>query len=179
MSDIYSIYKTIYLNSNKSSKKTIFSNSTNINSYNKNYNFNLFKNISLIKPKSFLSQKKTKKNNLLKQNIFDKFKFFAGIKVKNRNHKNNYYRYNIIWSPNNKSNYIRKRLMLTNNSNSISLSKASNDKKIRKKINNENKVLQGYKKEKNKLTNLIEKQKTEIEKLKNKNKKYIINNIYC
>ena len=172
MSDIYSIYKTIYLNSNKSSKKTIFSNSTNINSYNKNYNFNLFKNISLIKPKSFLSQKKTKKNNLLKQNIFDKFKFFAGIKVKNRNHKNNYYRYNIIWSPNNKSNYIRKRLMLTNNSNSISLSKASNDKKIRKKINNENKVLQGYKKEKNKLTNLIEKQKIEIEKLKNKNKIY-------
>ena len=62
--------------------------------------------------------------------------------------------------------------MLTNNSNSISLSKASNDKKIRKKINNENKVLQGYKKEKNKLTNLIEKQKTEIEKLKNKNKIY-------
>ena len=172
MSDIYSIYKTIYLNSNKSSKKTIFSKSTNINSYNKNYNFNLFKNISLIKPKSFLSQKKTKKNNLLKQNIFDKFKFFAGIKVKNRNHKNNYYRYNIIWSPNNKSNYIRKRLMLTNNSNSISLSKASNDKKIRKKINNENKVLQGNKKKKNKLTNLIEKQKTEIEKLKNKNKIY-------
>ena len=70
MSDIYSIYKTIYLNSNKSSKKTIFSNSTNINSYNKNYNFNLFKNISLIKPKSFLSQKKTKKKQFIKAKYF-------------------------------------------------------------------------------------------------------------
>ena len=174
MTDKYNIYKTIYLNSNKSSKKSIFSNSNN-NLYNKKSNF-IMKNISLIKPKSFLSPKKTKRNNLFKkQNIFQKLKFFVPQKVNNRNSKLNYNRNNIIYSPNNKSNFLRKRLILTNNSNSTSicLSRASIEQKIQKNIiKNENKILQGFKKDKIKLSNLIEKQKSEIEKLKNKNKLY-------
>ena len=67
MSAIFNIYKDLYLNSNKSSKKTIFSKSTTNNSYNKNSHFNLFKNISLIKPKSFMVQKKSKKKKLFQK----------------------------------------------------------------------------------------------------------------
>ena len=116
MSTTINIYKNLYLNSNKSSKKTIFSKSTSNNSYNtKNSHFNLFKNISLIKPKSYLLQKKqiikkafakneyeynnninnnsnnknhtnTKhNNNNHNKNIFHKLKFFSMAPTKLKN----------------------------------------------------------------------------------------------
>ena len=175
MSKNYNIFKTIYLNSNKSSKKTIFSKSTNNKTYNKISQFFLFKNISLIKPKSFMTKKKTIQKNFSKKDyILAKMKYFDPIKIKNRNKGiNNNINY-IIYSPNNKSNFIRKKLILTNNSNSnsISLTKLSIEEKIHRKIKNENNILANYKKEKIKLTNLIDKQKNEIEKLTKKKKLY-------
>ena len=175
MSAIYNIYKTIYLNSSKSSNKTIFSKPTINNSYCKNLNFPQFKNISLIKPKLFMTQKRAIKKNFLKsENFVKKMKFFSPIQVKSKNNKINYNRNNFIFSPTNIRNNLRKKLIYTNNSNSynISLSKASIEQKNHKKIKNENKILINYKKEKNKLSNLISEQKNEIEKLKNKNKLY-------
>ena len=173
MSNNYNVFKTIYLNSNKSSKKTIFSKSTNNKSYNKVSQFLLFKNLSLIKPKSFVTKKKTIQKNFSKKDyIMAKMKFFDPIK--NRNIRiNNNINY-IILSPNNKSNFVRKKLILTNNSNSnsISLTKASIEEKIHRKIKKENNILTNYKKEKIKLKNLIDKQKAEIEKLTNKKKLY-------
>ena len=175
MSAIYNIFKTIYLNSNKDSKKNIFLKSTNNKSYIRNSNFAIFKNISLIKPKSILTKKKSIKKNYSKnETIFEKMKFYYPIKSKDKHGKINNGRNYILLSPNNKSNYLRKKLIMTtySNSNSINLSKASKDAKIQSKIKNENKILLNYRKEKNKLTNLIEKQKIEIEKLKNKKKLY-------
>lgn len=174
MSTIFNIYKDLYLNSNKSSKKTIFSKSTTNNSYNKNSHFNLFKNISLIKPKSFMVQKKSKKKTISKNennHIFGKLKFINPPKTKNKNNKTNYKRNNIICSPCYKSNSIRKKLILrnnTSNSNSLTLSKPSIDQKNNRKMKNENKILLSFKKEKNLLNTMIDKQKIEIEKLKNK-----------
>lgn len=174
MSTIYNIYKTLYLNSNKNSKKTIFTNSINNKSYIKNSYHTLFKNISLINPKSFIQKKSIKKNKSKKDNILKKMKFFRPINTQNRNNKNKKNRNFIICSPNNKSNYIKKKLILTNNSNSnsINLTKVSIEQKIHRKIKNENKILMTYKREKNKLSNLIDKQKIEIEKLKNKKNTY-------
>ncbi len=174
MSAIFNIYKDLYLNSNKSIKKTIFSKSTTNNSYNKNSHFNLFKNISLIKPKSFMVQKKSKKKTISKNennHIFHKLKFINPPKTKNKNNKTNYKRNNIICSPCYKSNSIRKKLILrnnTSNSNSLTLSKPSIDQKNNRKMKNENKILLSFKKEKNLLNTMIDKQKIEIEKLKNK-----------
>lgn len=174
MSAIFNIYKDLYLNSNKSSKKTIFSKSTTNNSYNKNSHFNLFKNISLIKPKYFMVQKKSKKKTISKNennHIFRKLKFINPPKTKNKNNKTNYKRNNIICSPCYKSNSIRKKLILrnnTSNSNSLTLSKPSIDQKNNRKMKNENKILLSFKKEKNLLNTMIDKQKIEIEKLKNK-----------
>jgi hypothetical protein len=122
-----------------------------------------------------MTKKKTIKKNFSKKDyILSKMKFFDPIKIKNRNIKINKNIHYIIYSPNNKSNCIRKKLILTNNSNSnnISLTKVSIEEKIHKKIKNENNILANYKKEKNKLTNLIDKQKAEIEKLTNKKKLY-------
>ena len=175
MSNNYNIFKTIYYNSNKSSKKIIFSKSSNNKTYNKISQFLLFKNTSLNKPKSFMTKKKTIQKNFSKKDyILSKMKFFDPIKIKNRNIKINKNIHYIIYSPNNKSNCIRKKLILTNNSNSnnISLTKVSIEEKIHKKIKNENNILANYKKEKIKLTNLIDKQKAEIEKLTNKKKLY-------
>ena len=72
MSAIYNIYKTIYLNSSKSSNKTIFSKPTINNSYYKNLNFPQFKNISLIKPKLFMTQKRAIKKKFFKIGKFCK-----------------------------------------------------------------------------------------------------------
>ena len=80
-------------------------------------------------------------------------------------------RNNIICSPCYKSNSIRKKLILrnnTSNSNSLTLSKPSIDQKNNRKMKNENKILLSFKKEKNLLNTMIDKQKIEIEKLKNK-----------
>ena len=176
MSNNYNIFKTIYLNSNKSSKKTIFSKSSNNKTYNKISQFLFFKNISLIKPKSFMTKKKTIQKNFSKKNyILARMRFFDPIKIPNRNKRINNNMNYILYSPNNKSNFIRKKkYLLTNNStsNSINLTKASIEEKIHKKIKNDNNKLANYKKEKIKLTNLIEKQKAEIEKLTNKKKLY-------
>ena len=177
MSAIYNIYKTLYLNSTKNSKKSICSKPSINNSYNKNMNFPVFKNISLInKPKSLLTYKKTIKNNVLKKKKFlEKLKFFSPIQIKNNNTKfNNNNRNNLLFSPVNKNICIRRKLILTNNSNSnsISFSKASIDGKIHRKIKNEKTILIHYKKENNKLSNLIADQKNEIEKLKNNKKIY-------
>ena len=175
MSAIYNIFKTIYLNSNKGSKKNIFSNSTNNKSCIRNSNYAVLKNISLIKPKSILTKKKPIKKNYSKnETIFEKMKFYYPIKSKNKNGKINNGRNYLLYSPNNKSNNLRKKLMMTtySNSNSINLSKASKEPKIQTKIKNDNKILLNYKKEKNKFSNLIEKQKIEIEKLKNKKQIY-------
>lgn len=176
MSNNYNIFKTIYLNSNKSSKKTIFSKSSNNKTYNKISQFLFFKNISLIKPKSFMTKKKTILKNFSKKDyILARMRFFDPIKIPNRNKRINNNMNYILYSPNNKSNFIRKKkYLLTNNStsNSINLTKASIEEKIHKKIKNDNNKLANYKKEKIKLTNLIEKQKAEIEKLTNKKKLY-------
>ena len=176
MSNNYNIFKTIYLNSNKSSKKTIFSKSSNNKTYNKISQFLFFKNISLIKPKSFMTKKKTIQKNFSKKDyILARMRFFDPIKIPNRNKRINNNMNYILYSPNNKSNFIRKKkYLLTNNStsNSINLTKASIEEKIHKKIKNDNNKLANYKKEKIKLTNLIEKQKAEIEKLTNKKKLY-------
>ena len=176
MSNNYNIFKTIYLNSNKSSKKTIFSKSSNNKTYNKISQFLFFKNISLIKPKSFMKKKKTILKNFSKKDyILARMRFFDPIKIPNRNKRINNNMNYILYSPNNKSNFIRKKkYLLTNNStsNSINLTKASIEEKIHKKIKNDNNKLANYKKEKIKLTNLIEKQKAEIEKLTNKKKLY-------
>jgi hypothetical protein len=129
----------------------------------------------LIKPKTILTKKKPIKKNYSKnETIFEKMKFYCPIKSKNKNGKINNGRNYILFSPSNKSNNLRKKLIMTtySNSNSINLSKASKEPKIHSKIKNENKILLNYKKEKNKYTNLIEKQKIEIEKLKNKKKTY-------
>ena len=101
-------------------------------------------------------------------------KFFEIIKTKNRNIKNNKHRNFIISSPNNKSNNIKRKLILKNysNSNSINLTKVSKEKKIHRKIKNENKILISYKREINKLSNGIDKQKVEIKKLQYKNRTY-------
>lgn len=176
MNNNYNIFKTIYLNSNKSSKKTIFSKSSNNKTYNKISQFLFFKNISLIKPKSFMTKKKTIQKNFSKKDyILARMRFFDPIKIPNRNKRINNNMNYILYSPNNKSNFIRKKkYLLTNNStsNSINLTKASIEEKIHKKIKNDNNKLANYKKEKIKLTNLIEKQKAEIEKLTNKKKLY-------
>ena len=176
MSNNYNIFKTICLNSNKSSKKTIFSKSSNNKTYNKISQFLFFKNISLIKPKSFMTKKKTILKNFSKKDyILARMRFFDPIKIPNRNKRINNNMNYILYSPNNKSNFIRKKkYLLTNNStsNSINLTKASIEEKIHKKIKNDNNKLANYKKEKIKLTNLIEKQKAEIEKLTNKKKLY-------
>ena len=176
MSNNYNIFKTIYLNSNKSSKKTIFSKSSNNKTYNKISQFLFFKNISLIKPKSFMTKKKTIQKNFSKKDyILARMRFFDPIKIPNRNKRINNNMNYILYSPNNKSNFIRKKkYLLTNNStsNSINLTKASIEEKIHKKIKNDNNKLANYKKEKIKLTNLIEKQKAKIEKLTNKKKLY-------
>ena len=175
MSAFFNIYKTLYFNSNKNSKKTIFSKSTSTNSYNKNFH-SLFKNISLIKPKAFFAQKKTNnKNNSKKEKIYEKLKLFYSYQNKNRNNIINYNRKNIIWSPTNKkNNLIRKKLILFNysNSNSIRLSKASYEQKMYLTNKNEKEILINCKKEKNKLSNLIAKQKYRIDNLKNKNQIY-------
>ena len=176
MSNNYNIFKTIYLNSNKSSKKTIFSKSSNNKTYNKISQFLFFKNISLIKPKSFMTKKKTIQKNFSKKDyILARMRFFDPIKIPNRNKRINNNMNYILYSPNNKSNFIRKKkYLLTNNStsNSINLTKASIEEKIHKKIKNDNNKLANYKKEKIKLTNLIAKQKAKIEKLTNKKKLY-------
>ena len=177
MSALNNIYKTLYLNSTKNNKNSICSKPSINTSYNKNMNLPLFKNISLIhKPKSLLTYKRTINKNISKKKKFlEKLKFFSPIQLKNKNTKlNNNNRNNLIFSPVNKNNCIRKKLILTNNSNSnsISFSKASIDKKIHKKIKNENKILIHYKKENNKLSNLIADQKNEIENLKNKHQIY-------
>ena len=176
MSNNYNIFKTIYLNSNKSSKKTIFSKSSNNKTYNKISQFLFFKNISLIKPKSFITKKKTIQKNFSKKDyILARMRFFDPIKIPNRNKRINNNMNYILYSPNNKSNFIRKKkYLLTNNStsNSINLTKASIEEKMHTKIKNDNNKLANYKKEKIKLTNLIEKQKAEIEKLTNKKKLY-------
>ena len=178
MSAIYNIFKTIYFNSNKNSKKTIFSKSTNNKSYIKISRLPIFQNITLVNPKTCLIKNKLLKKNVSKQeNVIEKMKFFNPIQGKNKKSKINNQRNYIICSPNNKSNYLRQKLIMTNNSNSNSinlsnLSKASMEQKIHRKIKNENRILINCKKENNKLTNLIDKQKVEIERLKNKNKKY-------
>ena len=178
MSAIYNIYKTIYFNSNKNSKKTIFSKSTNNKSYIRISFLPIIQNITLVNPKTCLTKKKLlNKNSSNQENVIEKMRFFNPIQGKNKKNKISNKRNFIICSPNNKSNYLRQKLIMTNNSNSNSinlsnLSKASMEQKIKHKIKNENKILINYKKENNKLTNLIDKQKVKIEKLKNKNKIY-------
>ena len=177
MSAIYNIFKTLYFKSNKNSKKTIFSKSINNKSWFK-ISRPIFHNITPVNPKTCLIKKKLLKKNVSRQeNVIEKIKFFNPIQGKNKKNKNNNQRNYIICSPNNKSNYLRQKLIMTNSSNSNSinlsnLSKASMEQKIHRKIKNENKILIKCKKENNKLTNLIDKQKVEIERLKNKNKQY-------
>ena len=180
MSTIYNIYRTVFINSNKNSKKTIFSKSSNNNINNKNFYFSLFKNISSIKPKSCMEKKKKiKKDNVQKGKIFEKLKLLYSNKTNKRNNKsnNNNNRNHMMWSPINKKKFIRKNLFIFNNSNSnsVRLAKTLIDKKVINKnikIKNENEILFNYKKENNKLSNLISKQKNKLEKLKTKNKLY-------
>ena len=195
MSAILNIYKNLYLNSNKSSKKTIFAKSTSNNSYNtKISHFNLSKNISLIKPKSYKIQKKkvikktlSKHDNNKKtinnihynnnKNIFLKYKLFAfaQTKLKSKNIKNNFKRNYIMFSPCLKKNTIRKKLMLRNipTPSIMTLSKNSFDQKKKKNIlikSDNHQMPISFKKENNIINNLIEQQKVEIEKLQKQNK---------
>ena len=86
MSATINIYKNLYLNSNKSSKKTIFSKSTSNNSYNtKNSHFNMFKNISLIKPKSYMLQKKKNIKKAFAKNEYE----YNNNNINNNSNNNN------------------------------------------------------------------------------------------
>jgi hypothetical protein len=198
MSAILNIYKNLYLNSNKSSKKIIFSKSISNNSYNvKISHFNVSKNISLIKPNSYkIQKKKVIKKTLSKidnnkitinnksnihynnnKNIFLKYKLFsnAPTKLKSKNIKNNFKRNYIMFSPCLKNYTKLKKLMMRNipTPNTMTLSKHSFDQKKKKSrlIKSENHQISiSFKRENNFINNLIEKQKVEIEKLQKKNK---------
>lgn len=172
MSDISNACKTISFGSNKSSRKTIFSINNNV-SHHRHSNFNLLKNnnISTIKMKSLLAQKKIiPKNNSKKNNIFGRQNFFIPIRKKLRNNKKNYG--NIInpFNSSNNSINIRKKLIFSSSSNISNNISIPNKSMIDQKFNYRN--LMNYKNEKSKLVNLIENQKIQIKNLKTKCNEY-------